>query len=58
MHPDSSHAAFYQHRKAFLGHVKIFLSDGDSRGTGPGLDQVFCRVARIKESFDESEEIE
>jgi pimeloyl-ACP methyl ester carboxylesterase len=30
MYPDSSHAAFYQHRKAFLQHVKIFLSDGDS----------------------------
>jgi pimeloyl-ACP methyl ester carboxylesterase len=27
---DSSHGAFYQHRKAFLEHVKIFLSDGDS----------------------------
>jgi len=30
MCPDSSHAAFYQHRKSFLGHVNIFLSDGDS----------------------------
>jgi pimeloyl-ACP methyl ester carboxylesterase len=30
MYPDSSHGAFYQHRKAFLEHVKIFLSDGDS----------------------------
>jgi hypothetical protein len=30
MYPDSSHGAFYQHRKSFLEHVKIFLSDGDS----------------------------
>jgi pimeloyl-ACP methyl ester carboxylesterase len=30
MFPDSSHGAFYQHRKAFLEHIKIFLSDGDS----------------------------
>ena len=30
MYPDSSHGAFYQHRKAFLEHVKIFLRDGDS----------------------------
>jgi len=30
MYPDSSHGVFYQHRKAFLEHVKIFLSDGDS----------------------------
>jgi len=30
MYPDSSHGAFYQHRKAFLEHVRIFLSDGDS----------------------------
>jgi len=29
MYPDSSHGAFYQHRKAFLEHVKTFLSDGD-----------------------------
>jgi pimeloyl-ACP methyl ester carboxylesterase len=29
MYPDSNHAAFSQHRKAFLEHVKIFLSDGD-----------------------------
>ena len=28
MYPDSSHGAFYQHRKAFLEHVKTFLSDG------------------------------
>jgi hypothetical protein len=48
MFPDSSHAAFYQHRKAFLGHVKIFLSDGDSVGTGSGLDQVFCRAGGMK----------
>jgi hypothetical protein len=53
MHPDSSHAAFYRRRKAFLGHVKTFLSDGDS-GTGSGLDQVFCRVGKIENSFDES----
>jgi pimeloyl-ACP methyl ester carboxylesterase len=30
MYPDSSHGAFCQHRKAFLEHVRIFLSDGDS----------------------------
>jgi len=30
MYPDSSHGAFYQHRKAFLEHVRIFLSDEDS----------------------------
>src|SRR5579862_7048000 len=30
MYPDSSHGAFYEHRKAFLEHVRIFLSDGDS----------------------------
>src|SRR5580698_971352 len=30
MYPDSSHGAFYQHRKAFLEDVRIFLSDGDS----------------------------
>jgi pimeloyl-ACP methyl ester carboxylesterase len=30
MYPDSSHGAFYQHRKAFLEQVKIFFSDGDS----------------------------
>jgi pimeloyl-ACP methyl ester carboxylesterase len=30
MYPDSSHGAFYQHRKAFLEHVKIFFSGGDS----------------------------
>ena len=29
MYPDSSHGAFYQHRKAFLEHVKTVLSDGD-----------------------------
>jgi pimeloyl-ACP methyl ester carboxylesterase len=29
MYPDSNHAAFYQHRKAFLEHVKIFFSNGD-----------------------------
>jgi pimeloyl-ACP methyl ester carboxylesterase len=29
MYPDSNHAAFSQHRKTFLEHVKIFLSDGD-----------------------------
>ena len=27
MYPDSSHGAFYQHRKAFLEQVKIFLSE-------------------------------
>ena len=30
MYPDSNHGAQYQHRKAFLEHIKIFLSDGDS----------------------------
>jgi pimeloyl-ACP methyl ester carboxylesterase len=30
MYPDSNHGAQYQHRKAFLEHVEIFLSDGDS----------------------------
>lgn len=30
MYPDSSHGAFYQHRKAFLEQVKIFFSEGDS----------------------------
>jgi len=29
MYPDSNHAAFSQHRKAFLEHVKIFFSNGD-----------------------------
>jgi pimeloyl-ACP methyl ester carboxylesterase len=29
MYPDSSHGAFYQHRKTFLEHAKTFLSDGD-----------------------------
>jgi pimeloyl-ACP methyl ester carboxylesterase len=29
MYPDSNHAAFSQHRKAFLEHVKIFFSSGD-----------------------------
>jgi hypothetical protein len=56
MCPESNDAVFYQHRKAFLGQVKIFLSDGDS-GTGPGLDQVFCRSRQDRKSFDESEEI-
>jgi pimeloyl-ACP methyl ester carboxylesterase len=48
MYPDSSHGAFYQHRKAFLEHVKTFLRDGDFGGTGPGLDKVFCRAGRIE----------
>jgi len=30
MYPDSSHAAFTQHRNAFLEHVKIFFSDENS----------------------------
>ena len=30
MYPDSSHGAFYQHRKAFLEHLRIFLSNGAS----------------------------
>jgi pimeloyl-ACP methyl ester carboxylesterase len=28
MYPDASHGAFYQHRKAFLEHVKIFFDSG------------------------------
>ena len=32
MYPDSSHGAFYQHRKAFLEHVRFFLGDVDSEG--------------------------
>jgi hypothetical protein len=28
-----------------------------ARGTAPGLDQVFCRVARIEKSCDESGEV-
>jgi hypothetical protein len=43
MYPDSSHAAFYKHRKAFLGHLEIFLSDGDS-GV-PDQDSVKSSVA-------------
>jgi hypothetical protein len=43
MYRDSSHAAFYQHRKAFLGRVKIFLSDGDS-GV-PDQDSIKSSVA-------------
>ena len=43
MYPDSNHAAFSQHRKAFLEHVKIFLSDGDS-GV-PDHDSVKSSVA-------------
>ena len=30
MYPDSSHGAFYQHRKAFLEQVKIFFIEGAS----------------------------
>jgi len=30
IYPDLSHGAQYQHRKVFLEHVKIFLSDADS----------------------------
>ena len=30
MYSDSSHGAFYQHRKAFLEHLRIFLSNGAS----------------------------
>jgi pimeloyl-ACP methyl ester carboxylesterase len=29
IYPDSNHGAYIQHRKAFLEHVQIFLSDGD-----------------------------
>ena len=52
MYPDSSHAAFHQHRKAFLRRVKDLLGRRRFRGTGPELDQVFCRVGRIENSFD------
>jgi pimeloyl-ACP methyl ester carboxylesterase len=44
MYPDSSHGAFYQRRKAFLEHVKIFLSDGDS--VVPGQDSIKSAVAQ------------
>jgi|HubBroStandDraft_4_1064222.scaffolds.fasta_scaffold23530_2 pimeloyl-ACP methyl ester carboxylesterase len=43
MYPDSSHGAFYQHRKAFLEHVKIFLSDGNS--VAPDQDSIKSSVA-------------
>jgi pimeloyl-ACP methyl ester carboxylesterase len=43
MYPDSSHGAFYQHRKPFLEHVKIFLSDGDS--VAPDQDSIKSSVA-------------
>jgi hypothetical protein len=43
MFPASSHAAFYQRRKAFLGHVKIVLSDRDS-GV-PDQDSIKSSVA-------------
>ena len=47
MYPDSSYAAFYQHSKAFLGHVKNLLERRRFGGTGPRLDQVFCRVGKM-----------
>src|SRR5580693_8641614 len=43
MYSDSSHGAFYQHRKAFLEHIKIFLSDGDS--VVPEHDSIKSSVA-------------
>jgi len=43
MYPDSNHGAQYQHRKAFLEHVKIFLSDGDS--VVPDQDSIKSSVA-------------
>ena len=43
MYPDSSHGAFYQHRKAFLEQVKIFFSDGDS--VVPDQDSIKSSVA-------------
>src|SRR5207245_9699347 len=43
MYPDSNHGAHYQHRKAFLEHVKIFLSDGDS--AVPDQDSIKSSVA-------------
>jgi pimeloyl-ACP methyl ester carboxylesterase len=35
VYPDSSHGTQYQHAKIFLEHVKLFLSDGDSRAPAP-----------------------
>jgi pimeloyl-ACP methyl ester carboxylesterase len=46
MYPDSSHGTFYQHRKAILEQVKIFLSDGDS-GV-PDQDSIKSSVGRIE----------
>jgi pimeloyl-ACP methyl ester carboxylesterase len=43
MYPDASHAAFTQHRKAFLEHVKIFFSDGNS--VVPDQDSIKSSVA-------------
>ncbi len=43
MYPDSNHGAQYQHRKAFLEHVKIFLGDGDS--VVPDQDSIKSSVA-------------
>ena len=57
MYPDSSHAAFYQHGKAFLGHLKIFLSDRNSGGTGPGFYRRLLSCRKDRKSFDKSEEI-
>jgi len=56
MYPDSSHAAFYQHRKAFLGHVRIFLRDGDSL-VPDQTRSILLSPRQDRKSFDESEEI-
>ena len=43
MYAGSSHAALYQHRKSFLGHVGILLSDEDS--VVPDQDSIKSSVA-------------
>jgi hypothetical protein len=56
MYPDSSHAAFYQRRKAFLRHIKIFLSNGDSGYRTRTRSSPLSR-RQDRKSFDENEEI-
>jgi pimeloyl-ACP methyl ester carboxylesterase len=46
MYPDSNHAAFSQHRKAFLEHVRIFFTDGDS--VVPDQDSIKSSVAQAR----------
>jgi hypothetical protein len=53
MYPDSNHGAQYQHRKpqkTVPGARKDLLERRRFGDTGPGLDQVFCRVGRIEKS--------